>query len=110
MTNDFYFNCRFSYYDGKPPPPIPDEYIKKCRYRFIESDEEEEYDYRTSFNYNDNSIHPVFKIKKSSSMEEFKEVYKQMILETHPDKGGSNEKFIRVRDAWEDLITDSTLI
>jgi len=45
----------------------------------------------------------VFKIKKSSSQEDFKEVYRQMILETHPDKGGSHEEFIKVQDAWEEL-------
>ena len=36
-------------------------------------------------------------------MEEFKEVYRQMILETHPDKGGDNQQFIRVREAWDEL-------
>ena len=36
--------------------------------------------------------------------EDFKEVYKKMILETHPDKvDGKEQEFIKVRDAWETL-------
>jgi hypothetical protein len=91
-----YFNCRGSFYEqDKPPPPLGDEYKKRYREPFDEKD----YSYRTS----NNEIHPVFKIKKSSSQEDFKEVYRQMILETHPDKGGSHEEFIKVQDAWEEL-------
>jgi len=90
-----YFNCRSFYYDGKPPLPTNDAYQKRYRVPFTETD----YSYKTSYN----DIHPVFKIKKSSSEEDFKEVYRQMILKTHPDKGGDHDEFIKVQDAWEDL-------
>ena len=48
-------------------------------------------------------MHPIFRIKKSSSQEDFKQIYREMILEHHPDKGGSHEKFIQVQSAWEEL-------
>ncbi|MAB65405.1 MAG: hypothetical protein CL662_01055 [Bacteroidetes bacterium] len=97
--NCSYFNCRFSYNDYKAPPPLEEAYIRQPK--FYNFNKAEEYNYKTS--YNNDSIHPVFGIKKSSSMEEFKEVYRQMILETHPDKGGDNQEFIRVREAWDEL-------
>jgi len=97
--NCSYFNCRFSYNDYKAPPPLEEAYIRQPK--FYNFNESKEYNYKTS--YNNDSIHPVFGIKKSSSMEEFKEVYRQMILETHPDKGGDNQEFIRVREAWDEL-------
>ena len=91
-----YFNCRSSFYEQeKPPPPLGDEYKKRYREPYVETN----YSYKTSCN----DIHPVFKIKKSSSQEDFKEVYRQMILEVHPDKGGSHEEFIEVQDAWDNL-------
>tara|TARA_R110000796_G_scaffold72978_1_gene164529 strand:- start:162 stop:461 length:300 start_codon:yes stop_codon:yes gene_type:complete len=94
--NSSYFNCRGTFYEqDKPPPPLGDEYKKRYREPYVETN----YSYKTSCN----DIHPVFKIKKSSSQEDFKEVYRQMILETHPDKGGSHEEFIKVQDAWEEL-------
>tara|TARA_R110002096_G_scaffold419737_2_gene624531 strand:- start:319 stop:630 length:312 start_codon:yes stop_codon:yes gene_type:complete len=93
-----YFNCRDTFYDqGKPPPSLGDAYQKRYREPFVYKN----YNYRTS--HNENEIHPVFKIKKSSSQEDFKEVYREMILEHHPDKGGSHDKFIEVQDAWDEL-------
>ena len=96
--NSSYFNCRFCYNDYKPPPPLEEAYIRQPK--FYDFNASKEYNYKTSYN---ESLHPVFGIKKSSSMEEFKEVYRQMILETHPDKGGDNQEFIRVREAWDEL-------
>jgi hypothetical protein len=96
--NSSYFNCRFYDNDYTPAPPLEDAYIRQPK--FYNFNKSEEYNYKTS---RSESLHPVFKIKKSSSMEEFKEVYRQMILEHHPDKGGDNQEFIRVREAWEDL-------
>lgn len=90
-----YFNCRETFYDGQPDPPLGDAYQKRYREPFVEKD----YSYRTSHN----ELHPIFKIKKSSSQEDFKEVYRELILEHHHDKGGSHEEFIKVQDAWEKL-------
>ena len=53
---------------------------------------------------NMNDIHPIFKIKKSSSEEDFKKQYKKLILKHHPDKGGDSSIFIKVKEAWDNLI------
>ncbi len=49
-------------------------------------------------------IHPVFKIKRSSSEEDFKKVYRKLILKSHPDKGGNPELFIKIQRAYKSLI------
>lgn len=97
-----YFNCRSFYYDGKPPPPLGDEYHEKPkRYREPYSPRERNYSRQSD------EIHPVFNIKKSSSQEDFKQVYRKMILETHPDKPlGSHEEFIKVQAAYDELRFD----
>ncbi len=51
-----------------------------------------------------NNIHPIFKIKKSSSTDDFKKQYKKLILEHHPDKGGDPSMFIKIKEAWDKLI------
>ena len=43
----------------------------------------------------------VFGLKKSASSEDVKKAYRKEILKTHPDKGGSNELFRKVQEAWE---------
>lgn len=48
-------------------------------------------------------IHPIFKIKKSSSEDDFKKQYKKLILEHHPDKGGDSSMFIKIQEAWENI-------
>ena len=96
--NSSYFNCRGTFYDGKPVPPLGDAYQQQ-RKRYREPYVEFNNNYRTSHN----EIHPVFKIKKSSSQEDFKEVYREMILKHHPDKGGDHDKFIEVQSAWDEL-------
>lgn len=53
------------------------------------------------FDPSNNDIHPVFKIKKSSSEEDFKKAYRKLILENHPDKGGDSKVFISIQEAWE---------
>ena len=100
-----YFDCRFSAYGTHMSPPSPlEEHYQPPPYREYEKTPEPPMgNFDFSLNEEEDTIHPVFKIKKSSSMEEFKDVYRKMILETHPDKGGDNEEFIRVRDAWEEL-------
>lgn len=51
----------------------------------------------------ENDIHPIFKIKKSSSQEEFKKEYKKLILKHHPDKGGNSSMFIKIKEAYDNL-------
>ena len=43
----------------------------------------------------------VFGLKKSASSEDVKKAYRKEILKNHPDKGGSNEAFRKIREAWE---------
>ncbi len=43
----------------------------------------------------------VFGLKKSASNEDMKREYRKSILKTHPDKGGNNEAFRRIQQAWE---------
>ena len=43
----------------------------------------------------------VFGLKKSASSEDVKKAYRKEILKNHPDKGGSNEAFRIIREAWE---------
>tara|TARA_R100000773_G_scaffold27523_1_gene23805 strand:- start:194 stop:646 length:453 start_codon:yes stop_codon:yes gene_type:complete len=50
-----------------------------------------------------NDIHPIFKIKRSSSKDDFKKQYKKLILEHHPDKGGDGSMFIKIQEAWENI-------
>lgn len=70
----------------------------KKRFMYGEFFEEEE---KGFVNNNPQDIHPIFKIKKSSSEEDFKKQYKKLILKHHPDKGGDSSIFIKVKDAWE---------
>ena len=109
-----YFDCRWAAYgtEQTPPASLPDAYASSTTNttnRENYSKRKRQYSWFTDFDerratQSDDAIHPVFKIKKSSSEEDFKDVYKKMILETHPDKvEGKEEEFIKVRDAWETL-------
>ncbi len=65
----------------------------------------EDYETKNNHFHNSNSdeIHPIFKIKKSSSKEDFKKEYKKLILKAHPDKGGDTSFFIKIQEAWEEI-------
>ena len=85
------------------------EFEEDFKRRFMENEFFEE-DYEPQFNnytqgeYKCNDdIHPIFKIKKSSSKDDFKKQYKKLILEHHPDKGGDSSMFIKIQDAWENI-------
>ena len=100
--NSSYFDCRSYYYDSKPATPLEEAYIRKPK--FYDFKEAKEYNYRTS---RSEPIHPVFKIKKSSSMEDFKKKYRELILQHHPDKeNGDHNKFIEIQEAWDNLKFD----
>tara|TARA_R110001592_G_scaffold28832_3_gene105185 strand:+ start:2899 stop:3345 length:447 start_codon:yes stop_codon:yes gene_type:complete len=64
---------------------------------------EEEETCHSNYAENLQDIDPIFKIKKSSSEEDFKKVYRELILKNHPDKGGDSSMFIKIRKAWENL-------
>jgi len=88
---NMYFDCRWCFYDGKPSPPLDDAYVYRKKYY-------------PSYSQNTEKLHPVFKIKKSSSMEEFRKQYHKLAKECHPDKpNGSHEAFLKLSEAWEEL-------
>lgn len=47
----------------------------------------------------------VLGVDLNATKSEIKKAYREKVLETHPDKGGSNEEFIKVQDAYECLIS-----
>ena len=99
--NSSYFNCRSYYYDSEPATPLEEAYRKP---KFYDFNKAKEYNYKTS---RIEPIHPVFKIKKSSSMEDFKKKYRELILQHHPDKeNGDHNKFIEIQEAWDNLKFD----
>jgi len=59
---------------------------------------------------------PVYKLKKSSSHEilqieppvtedDIKKAYRKLCLVHHPDKGGSNDEFIKINNAYNELVS-----
>lgn len=55
------------------------------------------------FDNKSEDIDPIFKIKKSSSEDDFKKAYRKLILKHHPDKGGEPSFFIKVQEAYENI-------
>lgn len=43
-------------------------------------------------------------INKASTAQEIKKAYFQRILQTHPDRGGEIEDFLRVRNAYQQIM------
>ncbi len=90
------------YYKEKSYTQRRQEFEEDFKKRFMQGEffEQKEED---SLNMNPHEIHPIFKIKKSSSEEDFKKQYKKLILTHHPDKGGDSSIFIKVKEAWDKL-------
>ena len=59
-----------------------------------EPEEQKEVDYPYS----------VFGLKRSASEEDMKQAYRKSVLKAHPDKGGSNELFRKVQEAYNYFI------
>ena len=47
----------------------------------------------------------ILGLKRSASQEDIKNAFRQKARETHPDRGGSKEEFVKVREAYECLIS-----
>lgn len=45
----------------------------------------------------------VLGVEKNATQEEIKKAYKKMVMEHHPDRGGSNEHFTKINEAYETL-------
>jgi len=97
-----------AYYNEKGWSQRRKEFEEDFKKRFMEgeffdNDYENQNTKFTQGEYPVNDIHPVFKIKKSSSEEDFKKQYKKLILKHHPDKGGDSSMFIKIQQAWESI-------
>lgn len=47
-------------------------------------------------------IYRILGVDGSSTEDEIKKAYRKMAIKLHPDRGGSQEDFIRLQEAWED--------
>jgi len=50
------------------------------------------------------SSHEILQIEPPVSEEDIKKAYHKLCLVHHPDKGGCSEKFIEIKDAYNDLL------
>ena len=49
------------------------------------------------------SNYDILKISEGSSKKEIREAYRNLVLEIHSDRGGSDEQFKKIKQAYEDL-------
>ncbi len=49
------------------------------------------------------NFYEILKVSKNSSQQEIKQSYKKLILQHHPDKGGNEEIFKQIQEAYETL-------
>lgn len=49
------------------------------------------------------NLYEILNISKNASQEEIKQSYKKLILKHHPDKGGNEEEFKKIQEAYEIL-------
>jgi len=94
------------------PPPV----WRNCRCSIHRNDRDSrKYKYKYNFTEDLHSHTYKHNIKRSNSMEilqieppinerDLKTAYKKMALKTHPDKCGSNEQFIKVNEAYNELL------
>jgi len=103
------------------PPPV----WKNCRCSIHRNDREETQRKRYTFTFDEQRYQYAFSdshlqtdttnMKRSNSMEilqieppiterDLKKAYKKMALKTHPDKCGTNEQFIKVNEAYNELL------
>ena len=60
---------------------------------------------RRSSDEEEDNHYEVLGLKRSASQEDIKDAFRKKALETHPDKGGDEEEFKIVRNAYECLIS-----
>jgi molecular chaperone DnaJ len=52
---------------------------------------------------NNESLYDILGVAENASQDEIKKVYRKLALEHHPDKGGSEEKFKKISQAYDTL-------
>ena len=84
------------YYSDKEKDDLPDYY---SGFNFFDKDfifEDQSFSSEI-FTTNDKP----FGLKKSSSDDDIKKKYRELILKFHPDKGGDEEEFKKIQGEWE---------
>ena len=52
------------------------------------------------------NYYKILRVKNNANKQEIKRAYKKLAIKCHPDKGGSNEKFKEISEAYEVLSDD----
>ena len=47
----------------------------------------------------------ILEVEKDASKEEIKKAFREKVLKVHPDRGGTKEEFVELREAYECLIS-----
>lgn len=71
--------------------------------KYFYDENQNNHDNTSYFDNTSDDIDPIFKIKKSSSEDDFKKAYRKLILKHHPDKGGESSFFIKIQEAYENI-------
>jgi len=99
---------------------LPDYYKQEFKYQYSNFQREEyfyddsnyfgnpfEEDFQSKREYEEeaNENYSILGLKRSASDEDIKQAFREKALATHPDKGGDEEEFKKVREAYECLIS-----
>ncbi len=94
------------YYSNKEKNDLP-HYYSGFNGQFKHKEENENYfkffdddisnDISNGYSMNDKP----FGLKKSSSDDDIKKKYRELVLKFHPDKGGDEKQFIKIQEEWE---------
>ena len=104
---------------GEEPPEHyqGDPFAFRYKYNYFEEEEHwysdsnffdnpfEDFRSKREYQEEENENYKVLGLKKSASQEEIKLAFREKAMKTHPDKGGDEEEFKKVREAYECLIS-----
>lgn len=95
----YYGGKKFWEYFHKEETWFDDSNMFEDPFEDLPSDDPEVYPLKKS------NSHEILGVDLDASKSEIKRAYREKVLETHPDKGGSHEEFIKVQEAYECLIS-----
>ena len=49
------------------------------------------------------NLYDILSVNETATQDEIKKSYRKLAMEHHPDKGGSEEKFKKISEAYETL-------